>query len=882
MGLLLRIVFWFFILLIFSSLVFTSFFSDSQPLSSPQFHLPELPQTLTGVSDTTQVVPLFPYEYLMIQGAKIDIPSDMSEDVVIQIPTNTQVMSSLRDITKNYSFSWNGYSVTQEWVGEIFIDTQTIPWKVSVYTLSTPASITLTDIQKEEVYTHIYLDPHMYVTFDPSRGKFLKNADAIRVQTIYTLGYLDEIESLTSTHPFFAAWLSLVRDTDAQLQKNLVQLKDVDVENISGSKWIERYAQLFVNKEKKTVFYKNIVLEKLLQLAVSETYNFSDIEKLNKDYDTLKSLSVDAYNDLKTLEHNLKYSLYSDSWETTIIPKIAYGNIELQQKDIDAWYFPIYGFSLFTVHDIQQTFSLNVLDRFLKSFPAFVASHEDTQKQQQLRYEYFWFMLQNELSYLLHQDQWVQNIWEITKLFEHYIQVADIAFASGGETQNITSLYIYSTMIQELANFLRKQAFLADTTTNNLLRIDTKNRISPQNITTLKRETDEIYTIYEKNKKYLDTLNARDRAISQNFSATQKRIDEYFLALENYELYTAQYDTTKKGILELDTFTSAEDDINTTTLQSYLSQFLWADTRSIDITRVDSQLYRVSNYIVQGKNFSFEILPYQSYKIQNISVNNEPLRYSYKLEIIESDWEEKWKTATQDEKQNYEFSRFFLNTFFEKNTRRVEEYIVNKPTEAEDKSEIVFKRDKLVWGEFVTIRTIAPIEYNHITLKRKGQWYDIAVSWVPLNMSSWDQSDTYYGRFNADYILSSTDHYFTNMKVLFYSESTYANNTNIFPRSTLQIVWNLDIADFSSQMQKLSQQLPYYKELYTEIWKVFPQTFITIQYTLRNQKTTFKFDSWGKNYTILLNGDTVEKAYKGTQKLISSPVKINDFIPVLN
>jgi len=34
--------------------------------------------------------------------------------------------------------------------------------------------------------------PHMYLEFHPARGKFLKNADTVRVETVYKLGYVGQ------------------------------------------------------------------------------------------------------------------------------------------------------------------------------------------------------------------------------------------------------------------------------------------------------------------------------------------------------------------------------------------------------------------------------------------------------------------------------------------------------------------------------------------------------------------------------------------------------------------------------------------------------------------------------------------------------------------
>jgi len=49
----------------------------------------------------------------------------------------------------------------------------------------------LTDIQAKESYTEIFSFPHTFLTFDPLKNKYLKNADRIRIFSVCNLGYID-------------------------------------------------------------------------------------------------------------------------------------------------------------------------------------------------------------------------------------------------------------------------------------------------------------------------------------------------------------------------------------------------------------------------------------------------------------------------------------------------------------------------------------------------------------------------------------------------------------------------------------------------------------------------------------------------------------------
>jgi hypothetical protein len=67
----------------------------------------------------------------------------------------------------------------------------------------------------------------------------------------------------------------------------------------------------------------------------------------------------------------------------------------------------------------------------------------------------------------------------------------------------------------------------------------------------------------------------------------------------------------------------------------------------------------------------------------------------YKLSKIKEEWDIKFKIVPEDEKENYDFSRFFILTFFQVNEIDIEEFVTTT-TVQEDKTEVVFKKDILL------------------------------------------------------------------------------------------------------------------------------------------------------------------------------------------
>jgi len=82
--------------------------------------------------------------------------------------------------------------------------------------------------------------------------------------------------------------------------------------------------------------------------------------------------------------------------------------------------------------------------------------------------------------------------------------------------------------------------------------------------------------------------------------------------------------------------------------------------------------------------------------ITNITVNGDQKNFQYKLERIEQEWSEKFDTAPEDDKQRYDFTRFFLNTFFQNVSDTGEIFVKDRDSLSEDKTKIVFKRDILL------------------------------------------------------------------------------------------------------------------------------------------------------------------------------------------
>ena len=266
-------------------------------------------------------------------------------------------------------------------------------------------------------------------------------------------------------------------------------------------------------------------------------------------------------------------------------------------------------------------------------------------------------------------------------------------------------------------------------------------------------------------------------------------------------------------------------------------------------------------------------------KLENIMIDNDNSRFVYKLDLIELEWEEKYKTAGPDEKENYNFSRFFFIKFFSNDQKVVEEYIVTDTKENEDKIEIVFKRDRLLWTkwEFSRIQSILPLEYDDIRVERNKLLYDIFIENADLKITkatAWEGKD-YKWYFSSQYMLSTSDHYFTGVKIKLY-DGIKGDEKFLFWDSEIHISGKVQLQDFTENIENMFQDMNLYTWIYNDIHSLYPSVWIQIQYNIYNKKMTFKFDSGEKTFTILVSEGKLERVYKGTYKVLSESVNTSE------
>ena len=886
MFVLLRIIMSFIMFAVFASIVITSFFSAPKYLDIPVSpSLDAAEGELNYNSGSIQLRNSGNFEYILSsEGTTGDI-SERGDRVSINISGMWKYLSSLRDIRHSYQLSGTGFSISQEGIGEVFIDSVSSPGKVLVLPLSSSVTVSLTNTDGSEVYTDIFLAPHMYLELQPSRASFLKNADAIRVQTVYKLWYLWTDISQIWEHNFLKKYISEEMDflsvAMAYVQnrdtKNTLKLQEILTQDIGKMPWyetIERYVSIFVNAEKKTIFYKNLVLEGLFDIVQTSYYNEEWVKQVQEDLEALRSIDRDSYNELLELKEVLMSIVNGSTDKDLVGAKIALASLTDWYTDSSGTYFSLYGFALFSSYDMDRQISLLLWRKFLESFQGFVAHQQEKEKQTSLYYQYFSYFLERQLVFLLEEYQWSDTIAAVIDTLGNHIEIFWPSYDEN-TTSRITWLYVYSEILKKVDMFLRTRYFLIERNANNLLSLHKENTLGAGEVSRLRSQVEMIFKIYDKNDKFLDDTSSRDRSIRKDITFSRERIVEYFAALESYESYTAEYDIWKKNLLSVDIFSQWDDEaLSEDKIRSYLEKFEWVLLSSVSIEIVEDYYYKIENAYIGWKSFDFDIYPFASMKLQNIRIDDEESRFVYKLDLIQSDWKEKYATANQQEKSKYNFTRFFYITFFSEDTKVVEEYIIGDTKTNEDKTEIVFKRDRLLWirWEFSGIKNILLLEYEDIRVERNNLLYDIFIERANMQVVAQDKEGkerNYNWYFDSEYVLSQSDHYFTDIAFSLYDSGAWNRESFIFWNTKVRMGWKVQLQEFSQNMKDMFTHMEVYKWIYDDIVSLYPTQTVQMQYNIYNKKMSFKFDSEGKTYTILVSEGRLEKIYQGTYKILS-------------
>ena len=160
--------------------------------------------------------------------------------------------------------------------------------------------------------TQIFLTPHMYIDIDTTKISRLKNADALRIQTLYKMGYIaSPIQTLVTSKnlekygitpdSFFTQASQVQTQWDIQKRKLLLGFRHQEVYQIPGTAFLQKYASLFLNIEKKKVYYSNEILKQYLVLLDAQKYEISQTQDIHSLLEKLAEIDPSSAQEMQDI-----------------------------------------------------------------------------------------------------------------------------------------------------------------------------------------------------------------------------------------------------------------------------------------------------------------------------------------------------------------------------------------------------------------------------------------------------------------------------------------------------------------------------------------------------------------------------------------------------
>ena len=796
---------------------------------------------------------------------------------------------NVESLSSTYAISSNFFSISSLEAGSVYINTQSDRNYV-LLSLDTLVNVWFTNEGEDITYVDLY--PHMYLRLNPTRLQFLKNADLVRISSVFTLGALiasisDDIISwfLKSTwiesSTFFDSYLSHSKiefDKNAEDFKKILSIKSGEFPWVKS---LQKYFYLFLNDTKKRAYYKNSIFSDLTRLLHSDKKETQTIQDIVSQLSALED-TPDDYREIRNVI-DFYYSLAAtDSNFSHLSAKINIHALmlEIHQKTLSPYQESLLSLStLYQNYNISGDYSYENLSSFSNDYikRSWLDDDKISLKKKQ-HFDYFSFFLSELfISRFSSTDENLRDFWlndnfnSLLKVMSDYVDISQKIYTPDEEKRSITGMYVHADVLKKLQDFMRSALFKDIRWENGVLIKSRKFEIDARETTLFEKNINTLISFYEDNKNFLSNQDQNDSALINSYKIFDSQFKEYFLALTDYENYLYSYDETKKNLFWIETFGARDNDIVFSEGQglNYLRKFSQASLSDVKI-KLKEDYYEIENFIVDGKNFSFSLYPYEAHKIDNIIINNKPTSVSYKLDSVEIDWNERSESARdEEEEKKYDFSRFFLNTFSETSTDNNQEIfdIDRSDNVNNDKFIVVFKRDKLLgdgW-EFASVQSFLDIDFADIDVVQNQSLYDIFINEADIKVSYENTDIT--ASFDSSYVLAADKHYFKNIRLSPYISNLWIKKPEIGD-SFIQVVGNINLVDLKSEMEIFAENYDNLKYIYKSISKNLWTQDISIRYLKSSQKLNFRFDYQWDFISILLSRDTIENISQGWEIIL--------------
>lgn len=784
---------------------------------------------------------------------------------------------NLYDLSTDYKIVWNWFTLKpiSPWIFFMDLNDEN---NLKIFSIDSLLDMELLNLKDNSVSNQLKIYPNIWVKFNPKRNALVKNTDFLRTQLLVNFKYFPNklfvnnkinIDWISKAYSYYDKesldFLSSVFEyeylSDQDFRDNAKILSSTTV---SWLKYIEKYYTFFLNDNKKIIYLKNKIIDNLNSLYYSKS-KFEELsQEFRQDFESLKILDSNEYEKFKSiLDHYYKLSFVNKNIETKDLSlsylevlKI-YNNKNTKLLKSSFYLNSIFSLSNSSKNNLNEQLYLYIDALFEENW--IILKMEDrkiTFNEKNLSNVY---LLQNLAFYIKNiasNNLEIKTVWD----FDNYIELFEYFYVINKSLDLVNKDVNIETNIVEFYDFyswtvknIRELFFKRELSDKWLLVLEKKD-YSKKSLLELNNLMSNIFKYYKSNEEFLSDKN---KIIWLSYQRVNKSFEQYYLAISNYNEYIITYDKTTSTLFWSDTIYSQQQEqvVSKENLLKYLKKFVWFDLENLEVKIIDENYYEISSIYINGIEFSFDIYPKRLNMLTNIRwAWLEKLKNSsYELDTLELEYEELAKNSDWDSK--YDFSYFFINTFFSNNNWNIKVDFNNETQEiVEDKIITIFKRDRLFWSkwDFNILKPELTFNYRDVVVELKDNNYDI-------NLKNWKylanlniENTSFSLEVIIDWKYNFEKHSFENLSIKLIDKE-WSDDSNIqylLWWKTIKIPWVIKTVDFKKEFEKILEALIYAKDSY-QLLNNNLNSFDPDVELLSNNNVKFSFESDNKQIKII-------------------------------
>ena len=808
--------------------------------------------------------------------------------------------------------------IITNWPGGYIINT-THKIQRSIFSLSSKIEVELL-VKNNDASTYLDIYPNMIFMYNPVFNPQTINADLWRIQDVQYLNMINtplyktiqddswrDISVLNKdiqkyvfynkeNHFLFIKKILTFRDLEQKkFKKNYKRISQNSFFNFPWEQYIIDYYSYFLNDEKRKVYYKNIIIKELISwINSSKDIN---IDLIISNLEKLRVIDIQQYEEMQTILH-----FY---YENIVLSQIATNKVILDVTSlihkIDNNSFSFNYLSLLKLRNIYENFHQDNYLNYHKNLNVFIDSHTSEMDisiydEKHRIHSYFLYFLKN---ILIADFTKVENHKEVISLFKKYIDIKDVYIEKWDSNTKKTALYDNAQLLKVFTNITKINFFEDQRDEQWLLVLEKFPSLSNEDYITLNEYLNKLLNFYEKYQFFINNSeNRKDYILSLSYKKYSSSLSEYFEALTDYNKYQlTNNDSVTQPLFEVDN----ENKLDKQKAIDYLSQFIWIASFDTDIqiknyahcTQPDVEwieeisdenwyCYKISNLDIEWYIFEFILTPTESNTLSHISYTDiygekQTVTRKYIMDRIEEDLKNKHSSAFKEDRDIYDFKRFFLNTFIYKDqivikedTSKIEKLDFTPPNISES---ITIRKLKLALltknSPLLKIQNIIKIPYSHLIIENNNNVYKGSIFPVDFNLSieSWGRVNQIAGKFSADYQYTP-EHKFSNVSLLIEPMNNYTSDIQfILDNNPIKLQGIFTIENTQNILTKWIFNLEEIEKIYEVLKSKYNTTLIDIVYNINTDIVNFtiweiKVELYNKWNIKLYNEDTLYKQWR--------------------